>query len=82
MLPAVLPDQKSSQRRGTYDTGSEDVYIVRMPVKCDLTLNWALLTWLMSVARQLLYSIQRCRLVSASPRRRNTYVSVASSGAW
>ena len=41
--------------------GSEDVYIVGKSVKCDLPPNWASL---MSVAGQLLYSIQRCRPVS------------------
>ena len=47
-------NQNSSQIWWKYSC--EEFYIVGKSVKCDLTSNWA---WVMSVAGQLLYSIQR-----------------------
>ena len=42
--------------------GSEDVYTAGKSAKCDLTPNWA---QFISVAGQRLYTIHRCRLISA-----------------
>ena len=53
-------NKKSSHICAEY--GSEDVYTAGKSANCDLTPNWA---QFISVAGQRLYTIQRCRPISA-----------------